>query len=137
MNSATTSHRGSYQNALEKLRVRSHAWKLIGLRPRDQCEWGFKVVIEFTDDPDFVPSSYPGAVPFMPITEFEYKLFDQDGFHLTTLVIDERDPGFGLAQGETRTFQYSARMSIIDAQRANHGTLNVRAGYPRPAPDTN
>ena len=124
---AKTSFRGSYQNALDTLRVRSIAWKLIGLHQRtDQCEWGFKVIIEFPDHPNYKPDQF-GGLPFMPITKIEYQLFDSDGFHLATLVLDGND--LGVAAKETRTFQHTGLLPVAAARRAAHGKLNIQAGY--------
>jgi hypothetical protein len=101
----STSFRGSHQNALDTLRVRSQAWKLIALHGTNQCEWGFKVSIEFPDHPNYKPDQF-GGVSFMPITKLEYQLFDRDGFELTTLVLDGAD--MGVAAKETHTFSSQA-----------------------------
>ena len=121
-----TSFRGSYQNALDTLRVRSQAWKLIALHGTNQCEWGFKVAIEFPDHPDYKPDQF-GGVSFMPVTKIKYQLFDKDGFRLTTLVLD--DAGMGVAEKETHTFQHSGMMPRDLARRAAYGRLDIQAGY--------
>ena len=128
----TSSFLGSYQNALDTLRVRTNAWKLIGLHQRtNQCEWGFKVVIEFPDHLDYKPDTF-GGVAFMPITKIEYQLFDTDGFHLTTLILEGKD--LGVAAKESRTFQNTGMLPVAAARRAAHGKLNVQAGYvPKPS----
>jgi hypothetical protein len=117
---------GSYQNAIDTLKIDSHAWKLIGLRSEEKCEWGFKVTISFPDHPDYAPTDW-GDLPYMPISKIQYNLFDIDGFLLTSLTLDH--DRLGVAEGQTETFQTAGFLNVIDAKRVHSGQLNVKAGY--------
>ena len=133
----STSFLGSYQNALDTLRIRSHEWKLIECdKTKDRCEWGFKLVIEFPDHPDYTAMVDDDgkvlAVSIMPISRIEYRLFDADGFHLTTLTLT--GDSLHVAEEETRTFQHTGFIATSMARRATHGKVTIKAGYvPQPA----
>jgi hypothetical protein len=150
LSETNASWRGSYQNALDTLRLRSHAWKLIGYDgKRDRCEWGFKVVVEFPGRPSNMMTNAHGDPLFMPINNLDYDLFDKDGFRLTSLSLR---PGpvpklpegyfledFGVAERETKTFQHTGFIPSATARRAAYGKLSIQAGYAYPKtfiPDT-
>jgi hypothetical protein len=130
-----SSWRGSYQNALDTLRLRSHAWKLIDYdAKKDRCDWGFKLTMEFPEHPDYKPMhddpAHPDkitAVPVMTISKIEYELYDKDGFHLASLFLSGSDVAVGV--GETKTFQQTGFISSALARRAASGRVNIRAGY--------
>ncbi len=132
----STSFTGSYRNAIDTLRVKSHEWKIIGCDDKNsQCEWGFKLVVEFPDHPEYSPMvDKNGKVlgePVMPISKIEYRLFDADGFHLTTLTLV--GDSLGVVEKETRVFQHTGILSSPLARRAAHGKVTIVAGYvPQP-----
>jgi hypothetical protein len=121
--------RGSYQNALDTLRLRSHAWKLIDYDPkRDRCEWGFKVTVEFPSHPDYKPGhndpSHPDKITFWPvmtISKIDYELFDKDGFHLASLSL----LGTDLVVETQETFHHTGFISSALARRAVSGRVNI------------
>jgi len=130
-----SSWRGSYQNALDTLRLRSHAWKLIDYdAKRDRCDWGFKLAVEFPEHPDYKPMHNDPArpvkitvVPVMTISKIEYELYDKDGFYLTSLTLSGTD--LAVKVGETKTFQQTGFISSALARRAASGRINIQAGY--------
>ena len=125
---------GSYDNGRKTLKVKSHAWKFIQLRGYSDCEWGFKVVVNYPEDPSDNLDEWGRFKLFMPITKLEYKLFDEDGFQLATLEMDEskfesNKSSMGVGEGGTETFQTTGIMSVVDARRVAYGKLNIQAGY--------
>lgn len=126
---SSVSMKGSYQNALDSLVVKSHGWKVTAIDSKtNQCEWGFRVVLECKDHLDYQDNTnYPGSRAFMPIESIEYALYDKDNFHLTTLFLHAKD--LGLCFHDTQTFQHSRSDSLDLLKRAVHGHVNIRAGY--------
>lgn len=126
---SSVSMNGSYQNAIDSLVVKSHEWKVTVVdTKKNQCEWGFRVVIQCKDHPDYQDSTnYPGSRAFMPIESIEYALYDKDNFHLTTLTLKSKD--LGLCFRDTQTFQETRKDSLDVLKRAVHGSLNIKAGY--------
>jgi len=133
----STSFAGSYQNALDTLRVKSHEWKIIECDAKtDQCGWGFKLAVEFPDHPEYSPvigkDGKVLGVPVMPISKIEYRLFDADGFYLATLTL--AGDSLGVEEKDTRTFQLTGKLTSPLARRAAHGKVTIVAGYvPQPS----
>lgn len=126
---SSVSMNGSYQNALDSLVVKSHEWKVTAVdTKRNQCKWGFRVVLQCKDHPDYQDSTnYPGSRAIMPIESIEYTLYDKDNFHLTTLILQSKN--LGLYFRDTQTFQQTSKDNLDVLKRAVHGCLNVKAGY--------
>lgn len=119
--------RGSYQNALDSLIVKSSEWKITTVDNKTgQCEWGFRVVLECKDSPNYQDDKFGGRA-VMPIEKLEYTLYDKDNFHLTTLVLNGKD--LVLCFRDTQTFQQTRKDSLALLKRACYGHLNIKAGY--------
>lgn len=116
---------GSYQNAIDSLEVKSHAWKIIGERKENEFEWGFRVIIEFAENPEY-DGGY--GVAIMPINLITYELLDEDGFHLDTLEIKGENH---VEHRNVQTFQGTGLISLFDAKRAAAGKITIAAGYPK------
>ena len=117
---------GSYENAIKFLSVKSHEWKIITVKPKEKlCEWGFRIVIECKDDPEYHNPEYKSSVTIMPVSELVYSLYDEDDFFLTSMSVTNRY----IELGKIETIQESQKDQYELLHRARIGRVKIVAGY--------
>jgi hypothetical protein len=117
----------------EILTINSHGWKILDYnKKKKSAEWGFKVNIKCNVNtvPSVVDECMSRDLQKLPplntwtIKKIKYSLYDKDGFHLTTIIVDE---SFSFDFGETIVIQESKTSDLSLLKRAHAGRIEIVA----------